>query len=109
MGEVRGKRQEGAGDRAGEGCPGMPASGDKAGRGDSIREHRMAPVMSSLSAWRQIFPDHASAMSKRPKQKIVCIFIVLSLMVRNCVRLPPAEDVWTFRVHPLKNSCGKPC
>ena len=45
---------------------------------------------------------------KGQSQKFLCIFSVLSLMIRNYLRLPPAEDVWTFRVHPLKNSCGKP-
>jgi len=48
--------------------------GNRTVQGGSISEHRMAPEMSSLSAWRQIFSDHASAMSKRPKSKISMYF-----------------------------------
>jgi len=55
-----------AGSAKERGVRGCRPVGNGTGQGGSISEHRMASVMSSLSAWCPIFPDHASAMSKRP-------------------------------------------
>jgi len=49
-----------------EGCPGMPAGGGKDGPEWLHQRAQNGSGDEQLPAWCPIFPDHASAMSKRP-------------------------------------------